>query len=966
MAKNEAKIKFIAETEDFNKEIKAADSSLKEFRSELKLNDSQMKNTGKSTETLQERHKILTKQLDASRQKTEALSNKVEKAKQIYGENSNEVKKLQTQLNNARAAEEKIQAEINQTNNELKQQKTAFQEVSEKAELAGDKLSQVGSSMMKVTAGVAAVGAASIAAFNEVDEGADNAIKATGATGKAAEELEQAYKNVAGSVVGDFGDIGSAIGEVNTRFGFTGGELEKATEKFLKFANVTGVDATDAVKKVSRYMGDAGIDSSKYGEVLDNLTVAAQASGISIDTLTENLTKYGAPMRALGFETKESIAIFSGWEKAGVNTEIAFSGMKIAIGKWSKDGKDARVEFKKTLKEIEACPDIASATTKAIEVFGQKAGPDLADAIHGGRFEYEDFLKVIEGSKGALEGTFDETVDGGYELQLAMQEAKIALGEVGDTLSETLVPFVKEGTEALRGFADWWRELSPQMQKTAIGFAGVVAAIGPLLLTMGKVFQVVGKITPLFTKLSGGLTKVFEGFKLAKGGMTGFAASTSKVGAAIGGITAPIAAVIAVVLVAVAAFATLWKTNEEFRNNIKGIWGEIKATFDTFCQGIVDRINALGFDFKSIADLLWTVWKGFCDLLAPYFQGVFQYVADTFKFVLNIITSVLDIFIGIFTGNWEQVWQGVKGIFTSVWTYIVDWFKNIGSIFTGIFDVICGWFGTTWSNVWKNIKNFFVNTWNSIVSFFRNTWNNIKNTASNVANAIKSKITSVWNGIKSTTTSVWNNIRSGISNVVNGIKTKVTSTFNSVKNSVINAFNNVKSKATSVWNGIKSAITTPIEAAKNKVKSVVDSIKGFFSGMKLSLPKIKLPHFKVTGKLSLNPPSVPKLKIDWYKNGAIFAKPTIFNTPYGMKGVGEAGKEAVLPIDNLQGYIEGAIEKTMQGADTRDLARAIADLANRPVDFYLDSRKFASATASASDNVGGLRTAFKSRGLAIN
>ena len=86
-------------------------------------------------------------------------------------------------------------------------------------------------------------------------------------------------------------------------------------------------------------------------------------------------------MRALGMEAKDSIAIFSGWEKAGVNTEIAFSGMKNAIANWAKSGKDARVEFKQTLEDIAACPDIASATTQAIEIFGKKAGPDLADAM---------------------------------------------------------------------------------------------------------------------------------------------------------------------------------------------------------------------------------------------------------------------------------------------------------------------------------------------------------------------------------------------------------------------------------------------------------------------------------------------------------------------------------------------------------------------------------------------------------
>jgi len=214
-----------------------------------------------------------------------------------------------------------------------------------------------------VTAPLTAIGTGAVLAFNAVDDGMDVMLKATGATGDAANGLEKIFKNVSGSVIGSFDDVGGAIGEVNTRFGVTGDGLETMSRDFLKFAEITGVDATQGVALVSRAMSDAGIDTKDYKKVLDQLSAASQASGISVEALTENLTKYGAPMRALGFDTQESIAIFAGWEKAGVNTEIAFSGMKKAISNWAAAGKDPREEFKKTLKAIEETPDIASATT---------------------------------------------------------------------------------------------------------------------------------------------------------------------------------------------------------------------------------------------------------------------------------------------------------------------------------------------------------------------------------------------------------------------------------------------------------------------------------------------------------------------------------------------------------------------------------------------------------------------------
>lgn len=179
-----------------------------------------------------------------------------------------------------------------------------------------------------LTAPIVGIGTASIKAFSEVDEGMDTVTAKTGATGKELEKLQESFKNVAANAPDSFEDVGIAVGEVNTRLGFTGEKLEKASDDFLKFATVNKTDVEGAIQLVTRAMGDAGIEADKYNQVLDYLTVAGQKSGISVDKLAENLAKYGAPMRALGIDTKNAIALFAGWEKAGVNTEIAFSGMK--------------------------------------------------------------------------------------------------------------------------------------------------------------------------------------------------------------------------------------------------------------------------------------------------------------------------------------------------------------------------------------------------------------------------------------------------------------------------------------------------------------------------------------------------------------------------------------------------------------------------------------------------------------
>lgn len=821
MAKDTAKIKFTAETGEFNDQIKAAESSLKELRSELKLNASQMKKTGDNTKTLQDRQKILAKELETSRSKTEALSQKVEKAKEIYGENSQEVKKYQTQLNNAKAVEEKIQAEIKETTEQLKKQKTAFDEVADKAEKASEKLTNAGKKMSIVSGGIAAVGTASIAAFNAVDEGADNAIKATGATGEAAAEMEEAYKNVAGSIVGDFGTIGSTLGEVNTRFGFTGEKLEGATTDFMKFSEVTGMDATEAVKAVSRAIESAGLKSSEYGNVLDSLTAVGQATGVSVDTLATSLTDYGASMRGMGYDTNDTIAMLAQFEKSGVDSASVIRGMRTAQAKWTKEGKNSKEEFARLVKGIE---NGSVSAADAYEAFGSKAGGELVDAIKTGRFSYEEMVAVVEGSKGTLDKTFDATVDGGYELELAMQEAKVALSEVGSTLSTSLTPIIKDVTDGLKDFAKWWRDLSEGQQKTILTIAGVIAAIGPLLLIFG---QVAGAIS----KISKAMKIAKTAFVAVKGAVVAFGTATS---ISIGWIIAIIAAVIVVIVLLV-------------KN-----W---------------DKVKEAG----------------------------------------------------------KKAWEGIK----KAWASAAEWFKGVWNGIKNAFANVKQWF----SDKFKAAKEGVQNAWASVKSWFSNVWSGVKNVFSNVGGWFRDK----FNAAKQGVTNVW----SGITGFFSGIYSKIKNTFARVKDAVLSPF-----------------------------KTAIDKVKGIFNSLKLKFPKIKMPHFRVSPKGwkigDLLKGSIPKLGIDWYAEGGIMTKPTIF----GMNGNrlmagGEAGHEAILPIDKLRGYIAEAINRNVQTANIQGLAESIEDLANRPVILNLNGREFARATAGDTDSVNGLRSTFKSRGLEI-
>lgn len=489
--------------------VNSAERELGNYETALKDLERAQEEASKGTDKQKSAYETLEDTIDEQQKSLDKLKQTYADAVVQYGKNSQEAKDLEgsiKDLSGELAANKQKMKEADAAADDLDDSMKDVDDAAEKASegfttMKGILANLAADAIRRAIDGLKNLGQAAYDAYQEYDEGADTVIKATGATGEAAEGLAKSYKNVTKSVVGDFNTIGSALGEINTRFGFTDEKLEEASVQFMKFADITGTDATTAVQLVSRAMGDAGIESDKYSEVLDALAVAAQASGISIETLTGNLTKYGAPMRALGLDTKESIAIFAGWEKAGVNTEIAFSGMKQAISKWSKEGKNAKVEFKKTLDEIAKCPDIASATTKAIEVFGKKAGPDLADAIQGGRFEYSNFLDLLESSEGTVTKTYEATQDGFDKVKLAIQGGRAELGDYISQLADKYAPQIEEFANktvgALKQVIQWVAENIKTIGTFAAALAGafVVTKIATFINTMAQTVTVIKGVT---------------------------------------------------------------------------------------------------------------------------------------------------------------------------------------------------------------------------------------------------------------------------------------------------------------------------------------------------------------------------------------------------------------------------------------------------------------------------------------
>lgn len=1008
------------DTTGLDKALKSVNTSIKSTQSALKDVNRLLKLDPSNTELLSQKQRLLKDAIAATKEKLDSLKVAQEQAKQ--------------QLENGELGQDKydaLQREIVETEEELRrlQQEAATTNTAlSKIDVAGQKMETVGNSiagagkkMMGVTTVIGGVGVAAVKTAADFDSAMSQVAAVSGATGKDFDALRNKAREMGAKTKFSATEAAEAMNYM-AMAGWKTEDMLDGIEGVMNLAAASGEDLAATSDIVTDALTAFGLSAKDSGHFADILAAASSNANTNVSMMGETF-KYCAPIAgALGFSAEDTAEAIGLMANAGIKSSQAGTALRTIMNNLAGDvkisGKAIGDVTIATTNADSSMRDLSDILADCRSAFGNLTESEKAQAAESlvGKNAMSGFLALMNAGEddiAKLSSAIDNCDGSAEKMAMTMQDnlagqltiLKSQLQELAISFGDILMPAIRSIVSKLQGFVDKLNGMDEGTKRTIVTIALLVASIGPLLVIIGTAISKIGVAMQGVVKLANGISKL----KVSVQGGTGV---LGKLGAALGGISAPVLAVVAVIAVLVAAFVHLWKTNEGFRDAIIGTWNRIKDTISGFCQGIVDRLNALGFQFTDIVDVLKTVWDGFCQVLAPIFEGVFNNIANILSTVTGVITGILDVFIGIFTGNWSQAWTGVKEIFSSIWNGISSFFTNILNVIKGVADVVLGWFGTSWNEVWTNIKTFFEGIWNGIATFFTTiwetlknvvtvgimaigsilsaafdiitlpfrfiwenckeiiisvwdaikskvstvihavasvistvmnaiktvfstVWNAIKTVVTTVVNAIKSVVTTVFNANKSTATTVWNAIKAAVTTPVNAIKSTVTTVFNSVKSTVTSIFNGIKSTATSVWNGIKTAITTPIEAAKNKVKSVVDAIKGFFSGMKISLPHIKLPHFKVTGKLSISPPSVPHLSIDWYKEGGIMTSPTIF----GMNGSslmagGEAGAEAILPLAGFYKQLESMISSHLNTSAMEKYLAVIADNSSKGI--YLE------------------------------
>lgn len=747
-----------------------------------------------------------------------------------------------------------------------------------------------------------------------------------------AEDVGQIAENTKGAALMQTADQLSAVGDkiqdIGTKAMDAYSETENAVTKVNAYFGETGQAAEESANVIKSVYSD-GVGES-MDSVADAVLMVKKNLGDLSETDLTNLTQQAITLDELyGIDMNETLrGVNSLMQQYGLTAQEAMD--YIVVG--TQNGLDKTNELGDNLSEYAG--KFSQAGYSASEYFqlldnGLKNGAYNLDKVNDAINEVT--TRLVDGTLGESIGSFSTKTQELFTLwqnggatqkqvidsivadignctnqQEALNLAALAFGtmaEDGNLKFITSLTSVGSTYESVKGSAQGMFDATTtpmqQMESNTRKLQQALVPLGEKLAELAN--AILPPLVSVITTIGGWFERLpgpVQNFVIILGALlAAFTALTPVIAAisvAMGALNVsmlPIIAVIAAVAAAIAGIIAIIQN-----------WGAITQWFgelwNTICTGIGAMVDSLKAWFSNLWTHLQSVWEGICNVVQT---------------AVMLLGSIIQGAVDIITLPFQMIWENCKGIVSSVW-------EGIKSVVSSAIHAV----SSTISSVMGAIKNVISTVWNAISSKVSSVLNTIKTTVSTVFNAVKSVASSIWNGIKSV-----------ISSVVDGIKSKVSSVFNGVKSTVTSIFNGIKSTATSVWNGIKDAIIKPVEAAKNAVKGIIDKITGFFSGMKLELPKIKLPHFKISGKLSLSPPSVPHLSIDWYKEGGILTKPTVF----GMNGSslmagGEAGKEAVLPLKGFYDQLEHILSSRMNTGKMEQYLAVIANNSSKGI--YLE------------------------------
>ena len=785
--------------------LKGVNTEIRNTQSQLRDVDKLLKLDPGNTELLAQKHRLLGDAVKETKEKLETLKTAAEQAEQALKDGTI----TQDQYDGLQREIVETEQKLKSLEEQAKQSGTALQNIAakgEKLKSVGDNISNVGTKLLPVTAGVVGLGTAAVKTAADFDTAMSKVAAVSGATGKDLDALRDKAREMGSKTKFSASEAAEAMNYM-AMAGWKTEDMLSGIEGVMNLAAASGEDLATTSDIVTDALTAFGLSAKDSGHFADILAAASSNANTNVSMMGETF-KYCAPIAgALGFSAEDTAEAIGLMANAGIKGSQAGTALRTIMNNLSGDVKicgssigevtvattnadGSMRDLSDILADCRTAFSGLSESEKAAaaeSLVGKNAMSGFLALMNAGEADINKLSSAIDNCDGCAAG-MAETMNDNLAGQLTILKSQ--LQELAISFGELLMPAIRTIVGWIQKFVDWLNSMDEGTRKVIVTIALVAAAIGPVLIIVGKVISAIGTIMTIIPKLAGVINA-------AKGVFAAFNAVCA---------ANPYVLIIAAIVALVAAFIYLWNNCEEFRQFWIDLW-------------------------ESIKEIAVAVWE----TLKEFFTAAWEAIKTTAVTVWNAIKD-------FFTGLWE----GIKNIFTTVVnaisTFLTTAWNAIKNTVTTVFNVIKTFFTT----VWNGIKSVITTVVNAISNFLTTAWNGIKTAITTVLNAIRTAVTTVWNGIKNTITTIVNAIKNAVTTACNNIKSAVSNAANAIKNAVSNAFNAMLNGIKNVCGNIYGAVKSGFDKAINFVKNLAseafhwgaDFIGGIVNGIKSMIGKV--------------------------------------------------------------------------------------------------------------------------------
>ena len=810
-----------------NSEIRSTQQQLKDVNHLLKLDPG-------NTDLLAQKQRLLRDAISETKEKLEALK--------VAAEQANE------KLANGEISQQQydaLQREIVETEQKLKglEDQASKSEVAlakiaatgEKMKTLGDNISGVGSTLTRtVTAPIVGLGTAAVKTAADFDTAMSQVAAVSGATGSDFDALRDKAREMGAKTKFSATEAAEAFNYM-AMAGWKTGDMLDGIEGIMNLAAASGEDLATTSDIVTDALTAFGLQASDSGHFADILAAASSNANTNVSMMGETF-KYVAPIAgAMGYSAEDTAEAIGLMANAGIKSSQAGTTLRKIMTELNGEIKihgatlgDVTIQTANADGSMRSLNDILADCRVAFGQLSESEQASTAETLVG-KTAMSGFLALMNAAPADIQklesaiNTCSDSIDGyngtAEKMAAVMQDnlagqltiLKSQLQELAISIGDLLMPVIREIVSHIQQWVDKFNSLDDSTKETIVKIALFAAAVGPVLIVVGKVISAIGTIMTILPTLASALNIV------------------SAAQAALNVVMSmnPYVLIAAAIVALIAAFVLLWNKCDAFREFWINLWNGIK---DFFCK-IVDGIKNV---FAGIVEFIKNNWQGLALFLVNPIAGAFKLIYDNCEGFRNF---------------WNGLWEGIKNAFSAVW----DGIKNVCS---SAWDAIKSGASAAWegikgtvTSVGSAIKEHVSSAWNSIKEHSASTWSNIKETVHGAFENIKSAGQSATSAIKSTVSDAWNHIKSSTSETYNHIKSNVSEAWNNIKSNVSDAMSNMKDRISDGWNNIKSTTESLWGNIKDKVVSIAGEMKTKFTdtiGHVASSFTEKLQHMKDT------------------------------------------------------------------------------------------------------------------------